>query len=738
MNKKEYSIEIGGKTITARFSDLANQANGSVILESEDTVVLATTAMSAGERDLGFFNLTVDYLEKYYAAGEILGSRFMRREGRPSDEAILAARVIDRTIRPLFEKHIKNAIQVIVTVLSVGKQDPAILAVNAASLALAVSDIPWKGPVGAIQIGKLKGESEIIVNSHLQPRPNEAVIKEELFDLDLIVCGKDGNINMIEAMSFEKKEDEIGEIFDRAVEEISKLEKFQKDIVVEMGKEKKVIAKLETPEELKTLFIEKISPKMEDALFTSSTDSKVEVHPRNIWHEPHMGKREISELENEWMEEVAHISDTLVEKYGLDEGKVKGFAGELFYLHIDDVLHKGALENEKRADGRAMDTVRNIFAQAGGVSPVLHGSGIFYRGETHILSTLTLAGPDATYLYEGMKSKEKKHFMHHYNFPPYSAGETGRVGFTNRREIGHGMLAEKALRPIIPSLDDFPYTIRLVSESMASNGSTSQAAICGSTIALMDGGVPIKAPVAGIAMGLMIDEDSSKYKILTDIQGPEDHHGDMDFKVAGTREGVTALQLDIKVDGIPPQILKEALVEAKKARLGILDVIESEIAKPREDISTNAPKILTTQIKPKQIGLVIGSGGKVINEIREKTGTDIQIEDDGMIYITGSSDGAAAALKIIEDITHEYSVGEKLEGKVVKVLDFGAFVQLGNSQNDGMVHISEIAPYRVDNVESLLKIGDVVPVEVIKVDEKGRINLSIKKANPDFFPPQAK
>jgi polyribonucleotide nucleotidyltransferase len=381
-----------------------------------------------------------------------------------------------------------------------------------------------------------------------------------------------------------------------------------------------------------------------------------------------------------------------------------------------------------------MNEVRALYAKAGGFSPVLHGTGIFYRGETHVLSALTLGGPADMYVLDGMEVRGEKRFMHHYNFPPYSAGETGRVGGLNRREMGHGMLAEKALVPVLPSKMDFPYTIRIVSESMASNGSTSQASICASSLALMDGGVPIKSPVAGIAMGAMIDEvNHTDYKILTDIQGPEDHHGDMDFKVAGTRSGITAMQLDIKVGGIAPAILKEALVQAKDARLKILDTIEAEIQKPRTDISSKAPKILIMKIKTEQIGLVIGSGGKTVNGIKDKTGAEITIEDDGTVYITGKNGSAGRALAAIEALVKEYKPGEVYTGEVTRLMDFGAFVRIGPGKDaEGLVHVSEVAPFRIGKISDAVAVGEKVQVMIKEIDEKGRLNLSIKAADPEF------
>jgi polyribonucleotide nucleotidyltransferase len=700
MQKKEYSIEIGGRTMTAIFSDLADQAHGSVMLKYGETIVLATACMSHDKQQgLGYFNLTVDYVEKFYAAGKILGSRFVRREGRPSEEAVLACRVIDRTLRPLFDQSMRHAVQVIVTVISVDDNDPVILAVNAASLAILVSNIPWKGPVGCVRIGKY--DDEILkINPSVKLRESD-----DQYKFDLTVCGKDGNVNMIEASAHQTKEDEIEEALNQAVKEISRLEEFQRNIAKEIGKEKRIIEKEIVSPESVSLFNENILPKMEKAIFSGP------------------GKKEIDELHNVWNK---LVHDTYPDR--------NDFATEddLFDETENEMIHKKAVEENKRADGRKMDEVRDLYAQAGGVSTILHGSGIFYRGGTHVLSVLTLGGPEDRNLVEGLQIKTEKRFMHHYNFPPYSAGEVGRTGSTNRREVGHGALAEKAIAMVLPSKEDFPYTIRIVSESMASNGSTSQASICGSTLALMDGGVPIKAPVAGIAMGLMYENDD-KYKILTDIQGPEDHHGDMDFKVAGTKDGVTAIQLDVKVDGVPVKILGEALVQSKNARITILERLTKEISEPRKEISPNAPKIIIIKIKPDQIGQVIGSGGKTIKDIKERTGAEITIEDDGSVYLTGLADSALKAKNIIEEMTHEYKIGEVLKGEVVKIADFGVFVQL-NSFTDGMVHISEMAPFRVERINDIIKEGTIVPVKVIKIDsERGKISLSIKEADKDFF-----
>ncbi len=735
MKKKEYSVEIGGKNLTAIFTDLAEQAHGSVMLKYGETIVLATVCISHDRQDgLGFFNLTVDYMERFYASGKISGSRFVKREGKPSEEAILASRVIDRTLRPLFDQSIRHAVQVIVTVISVDENDPMVLAVNAASLALAVSNIPWNGPIGCVRIGKyparnasgiadaggdnedLKINSRLSVGGQVSQKLRE---DEAQYKFDLTVCGKNRNINMIEASAHQTKEEELEKALKRASEEITKLENFQKKIVKEIGKEKRVIEKEEIDPESVKLFNKNILPKMESAIFSGAGLRLAEA---GFGH-AEAGKIKIDELHSVWNKMVA-------DKY-LDREDFT-LEDNLFDDTENSILHDKAINENKRADGRGMDELRDLYAQAGGISSILHGSGIFYRGGTHVLSVLTLGGPEDRHMIDGMQAKAEKRFMHHYNFPPYSSGETGRVGFTNRREVGHGALAEKALAMVLPSIEEFPYTMRLVSESMASNGSTSQASICASTLALMDGGVPIKAPVAGVAIGLMY-ESGTRYKILTDIQGPEDHYGDMDFKIAGTRAGVTAIQLDVKVEGVPIKILAEAMVRAKNARVAILDKIEKEIKVPRSDISPNAPKILIIKIKPDMIGLVIGSGGKVIKEIKEKTGAEITIEDDGTVYFTGKNNSAEKARNIVLEMTREYQVGDILKGEIVKVADFGVFVRL-NASTDGMVHISELAPFRVERVSDIIKEGAIVPVKVISVDqERGRIGLSIKEADKDFF-----
>lgn len=692
-------MELNGRQLTAEFNDLVENASGSVILRYGATAVLATAVISKNPKEgAGFFPLTVDYEEKFYATGQILGSRYTRREGKPSDEAILSGRITDRTIRPLFDQWIRHDIQVVLTVLSLDQDDPDTLGVIAASLALGVSKIPFHGPVSAIRIAKHKTDG-------FQINPTYTERDNETYELDLLACGKDGNINMIELDGDEAQEPTIVEALKTASEQIEKINAWQKEIIAKIGVEKMVIPAPTMPESVVKLFAEKIEPK-----FASTVMSGIAGHEK------------IDEITNEWMK---IAEETLSEEDF-------AFADKYIEEKLDELIHEQVLKFDKRADGRGMDELRPLFAQAGGVSPILHGSGIFYRGGTHVLSVLTLGGPKDAQVIEGMEDKqEAKKFMHHYNFPPFSVGDVGRMGGTNRRMIGHGNLAEKALKPMIPKNEDFPYTIRLVSEALSSNGSTSMGSVCGSTLALMDGGVPIKRPVAGIASGLMSDGKGT-YKVLTDIQGPEDHYGDMDFKVAGTTEGVTAIQMDVKVSGIPIPVLATAFEKAKAARYQILDVIKKSISEPRKDISPNAPKILVMKIQQDQIGEVIGSGGKTIKSIKEKTGAEIDIEDDGTVYITGKDGSAEKAMDIVESMTHIYKPGEKFEGEVMRIEAFGAFVNIGY-ETDGLVHVSEIAPFRIDNVADYLKIGDKVPVVVKGVDERNRIALSIKSANPDFI-----
>ena len=697
MQQQTFKTTLAGKTLSATFTDLTEQADGSVLLQYGETAIMVTAVMSERANALPYLPLSVEFEERFYAAGAIMGNRFQRREGRPSEEAILSARIIDRTIRPLFDQSMRFDTQVVVTVLAMGEDDPDVLGVIGASLALAVSDIPWRGPVGAVRIGQHKETQEIIINPSYTQRDEEAL------SFEVLACGKDGSINMIETAAEEVPEENIVAVLEACSKVHAELETFQKEIVTKIGKPKRVHTRAETPTSIVDFFSNEFRTPLTETLFSNRA-----------------GKRHLHELKETFLARGEAVLDDFD----------RGVAGDYFEEMIDAELHRGALEEGKRADGRDFDTVRPLFAQAGDISPVLHGSGIFYRGGTHIFTALTLGGPNEAQTIDTIEEQDaRKRFMHHYNFPPFSVGETGRVGGFNRRMIGHGALAEKAVKPVIPTQEEFPYTIRLVSETMSSNGSSSMGSVCGSTLALMDGGVPITRPVAGIASGLLMNGE--RYVLLTDIQGPEDEHGDMDFKVAGTREGVTAIQMDVKVDGIPVPILREALEKARLARLQIIDVIEGAIATPREHISPRAPEIVVLTINPEQIGLVIGSGGKTINAIKDETAVeDISIEDDGTIYITGRDGSATRAKEQIERLTKVYAIGERTDGVVTKIMDFGAFVKLDNGQ-EGLVHISELVPWRVEHVADIVSDGETVPVVISKI-EHGKIGLSIKQADPEF------
>ncbi len=703
MQSKTYSIEIGGKTLSAEFNDWADQANGSVLVRYGNSAVLATAVMG-GESDKDYFPLSVEYEEKFYAAGAILGSRFMRREGRPSDEAVLSGRIVDRTIRPLFPKGLKRDMQVILSVLAIEDYDTDVLAVTAASLALSTSNIPFNGPVSAVRLGLEEGTPDYIVYPTYRERDEELPPKARM---DLTACGKDGLINMIEVGAREVGEDVLEAALMRASAEIEKIQAWQKKIIAERGVEKfKFVPPFEDDGRLEPVFEEVVMSliKAKGGMFE---------------------KTDLGMFKKEWL---AHAAQRLPD---IEPPKLDTY----FEHRLDAYVHGLAIKEGKRVDGRAMDEIRPLFARAGGISPMIHGTGLFYRGATHVLGALTLGGPEAAQIIDSIEVQDgKKRFMLHYNFPPFSVGETGRIGGTNRRMIGHGALAEKALRAVIPNKEQFPYTIRIVCESLASNGSTSMASVCAGTLALMDAGVPITKPVAGIAMGMMSDAKAGEYRVLTDIQGPEDHHGDMDFKVAGTDSGVTAVQMDVKVEGVPLAVLSEAFAQAKRARLQILGVIAKEIAAPRAALSPRAPEIISMRVKPDQIGLVIGGGGKTINGIKDITEVDeISIEDDGSIFITGKNGSAQAAKAMIEQLVKEYKPGEVYDGEVTRLMDFGAFVRVGPGKDaEGLVHVSEVAPFRINKISDALGVGEKVRVMIKELDEKGRINLSIKAVDPGF------
>ncbi len=693
MRQQHFTTTIAGKELHVSVTDLAGNAHGSVMLRTGETVVLVTAVRGKENPSLPYFPLSVEFEEKFYAAGEILGSRFMRREGRPSDEAILAARLVDRTIRPLFPLEFRTEVQVVVTVLAVGEDDPHVLGVLGASLALSLSDIPWHGPIGAVRILQTR-EGEIRTNPTYTERAEGGTI-------ELFACGKDACINMIETVAEEQSEDTLTNLLHMSAAIHTEQISFQQSIIATCGTPK-ISFTPKTPEpEIVQYFENNFRDKLTEAIFSNQS-----------------GKDHIYAVIDAF-----RIAAT---EQGYDERAATGY-GE---SQVDHLLHYGGVVEKRRADGRGFDDVRPLFAQAGGISPVLHGSGIFYRGETHIFTALTLGGPEAAQLIDTMEERSvKKRFMHHYNFPPFSVGESGRVGGFNRRMIGHGALAEKALLPVIPPQQEFPYTIRLVSETMMSNGSSSMGSVCASSLALMDGGVPIKRPVAGIASGVLFFEGA--YQLLTDIQGPEDEFGDMDFKVAGTTEGITAIQMDVKVGGIPIPVLREALEKARDARLTILKTLTEAIAIPRAHISPRAPEIISLSILPEQIGLVIGSGGKTINGIKEATGVEeITIEEDGTVFISGKNGSATKAHAHIAGLTKRYAIGEKTTATITRITTFGAFASL-NQFHEGLIHISEIVPQRLEKVEDVLQVGEEVPVIVIKSDE-GKIGLSIKQADPVF------
>lgn len=691
---EKFKLAIGGRDLTIEISDLAEQANGSVFVQYGDTLVLATAVMSAYDKeDLGFFPLTVDYEERYYAAGKIKGPRYIKREGRPSDEAVCNARLIDRAIRPLFPKGLKREVQVVITVLSWdGQNDPDILGLIAASTALSISNIPWQGPVAALRLGQI--ENNFVINPSYE--------EKEKSQMDFVLAGveqKEILLNMLEGGFNELDEKAIlnGFLFSR--DQLKKLIDFQKEIVKKFGKEKAVIPET-SDHELGKEIRDFLGQRLEKAVFNKNADG--------------------TENESALKEEVIAFI-----KERSPDFKNFSYVQDFFEDEITRLVHEKAIKDGLRPDGRKPQELRKISCQAG-LLPRTHGSGLFARGQTKALSILTLGAPGDHQLLEGMEIVGKKRFMHHYNFPPYSVGEVKPMRGPGRREIGHGMLAEKALLPLVPSFDDFPYTVRIVTEILSSNGSTSMASVSASSLALMDAGVPMKSPAAGISIGLMSND--KEYKVLTDIQGPEDHYGDMDFKVAGTKNGITALQMDVKIKGITEEILKEALEKGREARHKILSETDKTLEKPRAELSPFAPRILTIQINPEKIREVIGPGGKIINEIIDECNVAIDIEETGKIFVTAEKEEAAKkAVAWIENITREVKVGELFQGKVTRILNFGAFVEILPKQ-EGLVHISQLAPWRVEKVEDIVKIGDIIPVKVISIDEQGRINLSLKEA----------
>ena len=702
MAKQEFHLDFCGRGITVETGEIAKQADGAVIVRYGDTVTLSTAcASNQAKEGIDFFPLTVSFEEKLYSVGKIPGG-FLRREGRPSEHATLTARMIDRPIRPLFAEGFRNEVQVVNTVLSVDQDySPEMAAMFGASLALCISDIPFNGPIAGVKVGRVNGE--LICN----PTVEQAAAS----DIDLTVAGTSQALNMVEAGAKEVSEEDMLQALMFGHEQIKKLCAFQEEIVKACGKEKREVTLYAVDETLDKEVRENFEAKIREAV---SIKEKLERY----------GK--IDELTEEAVEMIS------AKEYDSEKelnNAVKQTKEICRGIEADEV-RRLIIEDKVRPDGRAIDEIRPLNSQVD-LLPRVHGSALFTRGETQVLSTTTLGAINENQIIDDLTEVEAKRFMHHYNFPPYCVGETGRMGSPGRREIGHGALGERALLQVLPSLDEFPYTIRTVADVMESNGSSSQASICAGTMSLMAAGVPIKAPVAGIAMGLIMDDDSGKYTVLTDIQGMEDHFGDMDFKVAGTTNGITALQMDIKVTGITKDIFEEALAQAHKARLEILDNMLACIPEPRKELSPYAPKIAMMNIDPDKIKDVIGPGGKMINEIIAACdNVKIDIDDDGKVVIYHNDYATInKAKEMISNIVREAKVGDIYTATVVRIEKFGAFVNLfGNT--DGLLHISKISHHRVEKVEDVLKIGDTIDVKVTEIDNKGRINVSAKALLP--------
>ena len=686
--QENFKTTLAGRPLEIETGKMCEQASGSCLVKYGDTYVLVNATSTKTPREgVDFFPLSVDYEEKFYSVGKIPGG-YIKREGRPSEKAVLTSRLIDRPIRPLFPEGFFNDVQVIATVLSVDPDNsPEIAAMIGSSVALCISDIPFNGPTAAVYVGLIDGEYVI----------NPTQEEMEKSDINLCISGTKDAIMMVESGSNEVSEEQMITAILKGHEAIKEVCEFEEGIIKKIGKEKYTFEKFEAKEEIFKEIDAEFREDIKNSIFEAD---------------------KIQRIENSESVKDA-ILNKYLEKYPDDQRSI--------LKTIDDItseeFRKGILERNQRPDGRNTEQIRPLSAEVG-ILPRAHGSGLFKRGQTQVLTIATLGSFGDSQSQDGLVEEGEKHYMHQYNFPPYSVGDVRPLRSPGRREIGHGALAERALVPVVPSLEEFPYTIRLVSEVLSSNGSSSQASICGSTLALMDAGVPIKKPVAGIAMGLIKSDDTTR--ILTDIQGLEDHLGDMDFKVAGTKDGITAMQMDIKVQGIDEEIMKTALEQARTARFEILDVIKSAIDAPRAELSEYAPKIATIKIDPEKIRDVIGSGGKVINKIIEETGAKIDITDNGDVYISADTmEGVNGAKKMIEDIVKDVEVGEVYFGKVNRITNFGAFVEVLNGK-EGLLHISQISKERVNKVEDVLKLGDEIMVKVTSIDEQGRINLSRK------------
>lgn len=705
--EKVFSTDWLGRTLTFKTGLLAKHANAAVTVQYGDTVVLGTVVQSEEEKDIPWFPLSVAFEERLYAGGIIKGSQWIKREGRPSDDSILSGRMIDRSIRPLFDDSTRKEIQIILTILSIDKEnDHDIVALIAASAALSISGVKWAGPLAGIRVGNI--EEKLVYNPTFEQRKNS--------NLDLIVAGDKKTIIQIEAGANEISED----IMYRAITDAKKEMAPVIDLIEELKKGVN-IPNLETKEET-IVSAEKIEKQQKQELAITKANNWLANNLDKILFDKEYYKKE------ERKAAVVAIKKQLKE-YLLDEGVdyeiLSSVVEKTSSLAIDTAITREIIENKKRVDGRDITEIRELSADIN-ILPRIHGVGLFSRGETQILSAVTLAGPGLAQSIEGLNGNEEKRYMHHYNFAPFSVGECGFMRGPGRREIGHGALAEKALKPVLPTKDEFPYTIRVVSETLGSNGSSSMGATCGSTLALMHAGVPIKKPVAGIAIGLASYNDMSAWQVITDIQDLEDGQGGMDFKVTGTRDGITAIQLDTKSLGLNDEIIKEALKQGREARIKIIDVIEEEIKEPNKELSKYAPKIVSFKINPEKIRDVIGAGGKVINGIIADTGVTIDIEEDGSVFVCGDNkENSDKAVNIIKNITREFEAGEKFTGKAVRIMDFGVFVELAPGR-DGMVHVSKLAPYRVNKPSDFIDVGDEVTVFIEEIDDQGRVNLTMK------------
>lgn len=700
--QNSFTMELAGRTLTIETGKLAQFANGACMVRYGDTVVMSSATASTQPRDgIDFFPLSVDYEERLYSVGKIPGG-FIKREGKPTEKAILTSRVIDRPIRPLFPKDLRNDVVVVNTVMSVDQDNsPEIAAMIGTSIAISISDIPWKGPIGGIVLGLVDGE--VIINPNAQQRE-----KSQMY---VTLAGTRDKITMIEAGANEVSEDVMLGAIRKGHDEIKKIVEFIDGIVKEIGKPKFEYKSAEIPADVFQAIKDFAYEKMRVAVLTDDKSVRDE---------------NISKLTDEVKEHFAEI-------YPDSESLIK----EAIYKLEKKVVREYILEEHKRVDGRSLDAIRPLSADVG-ILPRTHGSGLFQRGQTQVLTTVTLGAMGDVQMLDGLDLEETKRYMHHYNFPGYSVGEAKTSRGPGRREIGHGALAERALEPVIPNEDEFPYALRLVSEVLMSNGSTSQGSVCGSTLALMDAGVPIKNPVAGISSGLVIDENNpDRFVTFMDIQGIEDFFGDMDFKVAGTKDGITAIQMDIKVEGLSEEIIKQAFELTRKGRLQIInEVILKAIEKPRTELSQYAPKILTTSIDPDKIRDVIGPGGKMINKIIAETGVKIDIEENGKVYVAATDAKAGQkAIQIIEGIAKDVEPGQIYNGKVTRIMAFGAFVEFLPGK-EGLVHISKLDKKRVEKVEDVVNVGDEILVKVMEVDKQGRINLSRKDAMPDESKPE--